>query len=47
MIYEMTMEIPYTLDAYDHVTLKERFDRELKSFLCDKRAEVICLTKQD
>lgn len=47
MTYEMVMDIPYTLDAYDQVTLKERFDRELKSFLCDKRAEVIYLTKQD
>lgn len=47
MIYEMTMDIPYTLDAYDQVTLKERFDRELKYFLGDKRAEVLYLTKQD
>lgn len=47
MTYEMVMDIPYTLDAYDQVTLKERFDRELKLFLADGRAKVVYLTEKD
>ena len=36
MRYEFKFDVPYTLDAYEHVTLKERLEGEVKSFLGEK-----------
>lgn len=43
--YEALISLPYSLSAYEQVTLKERFDRELKSFLDDKEVEVVYLAE--
>lgn len=34
--YRLTFSLPFQLSAYEHVTLKERLERELKSFFDDK-----------
>lgn len=34
--YALTFTLPYKLGAYDHVTLKERLERELQSYLDDR-----------
>ena len=37
--YKLTFTIPFKLSAYDHVTLKERLERELQSYFYDKDIE--------
>ena len=44
--YELTFTLPYKLGAYDHVTLKERLERELRSYLYDRSIKAI-LTEED
>ena len=44
--YELTFTLPYKLGAYDHVTLKERLERELQSYFDDSSIKAI-LTKED
>lgn len=34
--YRLTFSLPFRLSAYEHVTLKERLERELKSYFDDK-----------
>ena len=36
MKYKISFETPYSLDAYEAVTLQERFEREIKSFISDE-----------
>ena len=45
MKYELKFEIPYRLDAYESVTLQERFEREINSFLQEKKANVLYLSE--
>lgn len=47
MNYVLEIRLPYSLSAYDQVTLKDRLDREVKSFLDDNEAEVIYLAKKE
>ena len=44
--YELTFTLPYKLGAYDHVTLNERLERQLQSYLDDRSIKAI-LTKED
>lgn len=45
--YLMKIELQYILDAYEQVTLKERLQREIQSFLDDKDAKVSYLAKDE
>ena len=47
MNYVFEIRLPYKLDAYEQVTMKDRLDREVKSFLADNNAEVIYLAEKD
>jgi hypothetical protein len=47
MDYVAKISLNYTLSAYEQVTLQERFDRELKSFLGDKEARVDYIAKDE
>ena len=40
MKYNLSFELPYTLDAYSHVTLQEMLQKEIQSFLHEKKVEV-------
>jgi len=44
--YALTFTLPYKLGAYDHVTLKERLERELQSYLDDRDIKAF-LTEKD
>lgn len=44
--YELTFTLPYQLDAYDHVTLNERLERELQSYFDDRSIKAF-LTEED
>lgn len=44
--YALTFTLPYKLGAYDHVTLKERLERELQSYLDDRDIKAF-LTEED
>ena len=44
--YELTFTLPYRLDAYDHVTLNERLERELQSYFDDRSIKAF-LTEED
>lgn len=46
MKYVVRFELPYELDAYEHVTLVERFEREISSFLGENNTG-ICMGKDD
>ena len=46
MNYVMKFKVPYSLDAYEQVTLKERLEREIQSFMADKRIEVSYLCEE-
>lgn len=43
----MKIEFPYSLDAYEQVSLKERLQREIQSFMADNRVKVLYLTKEE
>jgi hypothetical protein len=47
MDYVAKISLNYTLSAYEQVTLQERFDRELKSFLADPEARVDYIAKDE
>ena len=47
MDYVVRICLNYTLSAYEQVTLQERFDRELKSFLADPEARVDYIAKDE
>lgn len=36
MKYTISFETPYSLDAYEVVTLQERIERQIKSFISDE-----------
>ena len=36
MKYTISFETPYSLDAYEVVTLQERIEKEIKSFISDE-----------
>lgn len=36
MKYTISFKTPYSLDAYEAVTLKERIERQIKSFISDE-----------
>ncbi len=42
----LTFTLPYSLGAYDYVTLKERLERELQSYLDDRDIKAF-LTEED
>lgn len=42
----MKFKVPYSLDAYEQVTLKERLEREIQSFLEDESIEVSYLCEE-
>ena len=44
--YALTFTLPYKLGAYDHVTLKERLERELRSYFDDRSIKAF-LTEED
>lgn len=44
--YALAFTLPYKLGAYDHVTLKERLERELQSYLDDRDIKAF-LTEED
>ena len=44
--YALTFALPYKLSAYDYVTLGERLERELQSYLDDRSIKAI-LTEED
>ena len=44
--YTLTFTLPYKLSAYDHVTLNERLERELQSYLDDRDIKAF-LTEED
>jgi len=44
--YTLTFTLPYKLGAYDHVTLNERLERELHSYLDDRDIKAF-LTEED
>jgi hypothetical protein len=44
--YALTFTLPYKLGAYDHVTLNERLERELQSYLDDRDIKAF-LTEED
>ena len=44
--YALTFTPPYRLGAYDYVTLRERIERELQSYLDDRSIKAI-LTEED
>lgn len=44
--YVLTFTLPYKLGAYDHVTLKERLERGLQSYLDDRDIKAF-LTEED
>lgn len=46
MKYVVRFELPYELDAYEHVTLLERLKREISSFLGVNSIN-ICMGKDD
>ena len=46
MKYTISFETPYSLDAYEAVTLQERFEREIKSFISEK-CEVYYITENE
>ncbi len=47
MKYVMKIELQYSLDAYEQVTLEEMLQREIQSFLADKDAKVLYLAKDE
>lgn len=47
MKYEMLFDVPFTLDAYDQVTLKEHLEGEIRSWLRCREAEVVYLAKEE
>lgn len=44
--YELIFTLTYKLGAYDHVTLNERLEREIQSYLEDGTIKAI-LTEED
>jgi hypothetical protein len=44
--YALTFTLPYKLGAYDYVTLSERLERELQSYLDDRDIKAF-LTEED
>ena len=46
MNYVMEFKVPYSLNAYEQVTLKERLEREIQCFLEDKSIEVSYLCEE-
>jgi hypothetical protein len=36
MDYKLTFTLPFRLDAYDFVTLKDRLEREIQSYFHDR-----------
>lgn len=44
--YTLKFTLPYKLGAYDHVTLKERLERELQSYFEDRSIKAQ-LTEED
>ena len=44
--YALTFTLPYKLGAYDYVTLNERLERELQSYLYDRSIKAF-LTEED
>lgn len=44
--YALVFTLPYKLGAYDYVTLKERLERELHSYLDDRDIKAL-LTEED
>lgn len=47
MDYIVKIKLNYPLSAYEQVTLMDRFERELKSFLADPEASVEYLAKDE
>lgn len=46
MKYTISFETPYSLDAYEVVTLQERFERQIKSFIGEE-CEVNYITEEN
>lgn len=44
--YTLTFTLPYKMGAYDHVTLKDRLEREIQSYFEDGTIKAI-LTEED
>ena len=44
--YTLTFTLPCKLGAYDHVTLRERLERELQSYFDDRNIKAV-LTEED
>lgn len=47
MKYEMKIEFPYSLSAYEQVTMRERLEREIQSMMADERIKVLYLAKDE
>lgn len=46
MDYKLTFTLPFRLDAYDFVTLKDRLEREIRSYFYDRSINAL-LSEED
>lgn len=46
MDYKLTFTLPFSLNAYDFVTLKDRLEREIQSYFYDRSINAL-LSEED